>query len=282
MKIYREALRLHAEGYGCKMIARILSVSPSTVGDWIKGRYSPYGPRPPELPPPRHKPGPKPVELKPTPELAYVIGAVLGDGYASRRGYSFAITLRAKDREFVEEFARFMSNVLGGRVRVALERSRGRFYAGAYSRALYEVLKKPPQINKLRPYIEHCTNCTAAFIRGFADAEGSIDHRFGVRIFNTNIELLRYVQRLLARLDIETTGPRLKTLRGTILRDLRAGKTYLRRRDIYLIRVRAKSIPRFYEEVGFTIRRKQARPEQCLKRKRKPLPQPFPSIQAFI
>jgi hypothetical protein len=48
--------------------------------------------------------------LKPSEELAYVIGAVLGDGYAHMRrlaikGYSDSIIgLEARDREFVEEF----------------------------------------------------------------------------------------------------------------------------------------------------------------------------------
>ena len=45
------------------------------------------------------------------------------------------------------------------------------------SQTLYELLRKPVDLDRLRRYIEHCERCVAAFIRGFADSEGSIDKR---------------------------------------------------------------------------------------------------------
>jgi len=84
-------------------------ISKSYISYWIRGVHSPYnGRRIPSL-----------ELLKPSEELAYVRGVKVGDGYAYRRrrtikGYNPVwIGLRAKDREFVEEFARCLAKVLG-------------------------------------------------------------------------------------------------------------------------------------------------------------------------
>ncbi len=71
---------------------------------------------------------------------------------------------------------------------------RGMYNARACCRALYEIVKKPTNIGKLKPYIEHCTSCTAAFLRGFTDSEGSVHTYKGtICITNTNLKLLKYV-----------------------------------------------------------------------------------------
>jgi intein-encoded DNA endonuclease-like protein len=69
-------------------------ISKSSISEWLRGMHSPYdGRRIPSL-----------VFLEPSEELAYVIGVVLGDGYAYRRrrtikGYSDGIIgLEARDR----------------------------------------------------------------------------------------------------------------------------------------------------------------------------------------
>jgi intein-encoded DNA endonuclease-like protein len=124
-----------------------------------------------------------PLELlKPSEELAYVIGVKVGDGYVGkksrvRKGYNYVwIGLKARDREFVEEFARCLAKVLGRRqIRPRYVKSSGRYVVEAESKTLYELLKKPVDLDRLRRYIEHCGRCVAAFIRGFADSEGSVD-----------------------------------------------------------------------------------------------------------
>lgn len=59
---------------------------------------------------------------------------------------------------------------------------------------LYKFLDRPWQ--KLEPYIEHCKDCVAAFLRAFFDGEGSICGR-NLNIYNTDKALLLYIQRLL-------------------------------------------------------------------------------------
>jgi intein-encoded DNA endonuclease-like protein len=249
----------------------------SHINYWLRGVHSPYnGRRIPSL-----------ELLKPSEELAYVIGVKVGDGYVGkksrvRKGYNPVwIGLKAKDREFVEEFAGCLAKVLGRKqIRPRFRDDVGKYVVEVGSKTLYELLKKPVDLDRLKKYIEHCERCMAAFIRGFADSEGSVDKNGKIIIYNTNIELLRYVIVLLKRLDVESTGPKLNTRRGTIIHDPRTGKKYVTNMDCYRIYIRSRSSVSFYKHVGFTIRRKQIRLENYVKRTtRMPTPPPnhFPA-----
>jgi intein-encoded DNA endonuclease-like protein len=97
----------------------------------------------------------------------------------------------------------------------------------------------------------------AAFLRGFADSEGSINKRGHIFIFKTDPRLLTYVKDLLERLNIESTGPRIRVRRGTVVRDPRTVKRYPRNKDEYYIYIRKSSCTNFYRHVSFTITKKQ-------------------------
>jgi hypothetical protein len=81
------------------------------------------------------------------------------------------------------------------------------------------------------------------------------------------------------RLGIESTGPKLHYLRGTIFYDPRTGKQYTHNKDAYVIYIRASSNTNFYRYVGFAMTRRQARLENYVKRNTgaPTLPQPFPN-----
>jgi len=197
--IFDEVRRLYREGLGYKRVRKELlrrfefAVPLSTIACWVRGIHTPFGPMPALRP--NHYP--HRVDLKPSPELAYVIGVVLGDGYVCRTGYNYLCCLMVKDREFVEEFARSLSVVLGRPVRVTLYKPRGRYTVQIRSRELYELLRKPRDTLRLKDYIEHCTRCIAAFLRGLCDAEGSVDINLGnIYIANSNLKLLKYIQGL--------------------------------------------------------------------------------------
>ncbi|MCL7390373.1 MAG: hypothetical protein LZ173_10680, partial [Thaumarchaeota archaeon] len=249
-------------------------ISKSSISEWLRGVHSPYnGRRIPSL-----------ELLKPSEELAYVIGVALGDGYAYRRrrtikGYSdIVVGLKARDREFVEEFGRCLAEVLGRRpIRPRYRDDVGKYIVEVESKTLYELLKKPVELDRLKKYIEHCERCVAAFIRGFADSEGCVNKIDQIRIYNTDLRLLTYVKDLLKRLNIESTGPKLHTRRGTAIRDPKTGKQYPRNKDVYYIYVRVSSNEYFYRHVGFTIGRKQTRLEEYAKRRPNPFPILFPS-----
>ncbi len=284
LEIYREALRLHVEGYRCKEIAKMMSVSPSTVREWIAGKYSPYGPKPP-LPLPAPRPSthhPRRINLEPSVELAYIIGVVLGDGTATHDGnYGKVIALRAKDEEFVREFARCLTKALGREnpVKVWFWKTQKLFAAKAYSVALYRLLHKPVDLGRLRPFIEHCEECMAAFLRGFADSEGSVSEYGFIEIFNTDEELLSYVKELLNRLGIEATGPHLRFRAGKPIYDPK-GRIYRLKRDFYKLQTRTCSAALFYQKIGLTITRKRQKLERYLS-KHKPL-LPTPSLYLYV
>jgi intein-encoded DNA endonuclease-like protein len=131
-----------------------------------------------------------------------VIGVVLGDGYPKlkrrvRKVYNdVIIRLEAKDKEFVEEFARCLAKVLGRRqIRPRYVKSSGRYVVEAESKTLYVLLKKPVDLERLKKYIEHCERCMAALLRGFADSEGSVNKRGYIFILNTDLRLLTYMLR---------------------------------------------------------------------------------------
>jgi intein-encoded DNA endonuclease-like protein len=165
-------------------------ISKSHISYWIRGVHSPYnGRRIPSM-----------ELLRPSEELAYVIGVVLDDGYVKkksrvRKGYNdVIIRLEAKDKEF----ARCLAKVLGRRpIKPRYRDNIERYVVEAESKTPYELLRKPIGLDRIKKYIEHCERCVAAFLRGFADSEGSIDKRGHIHVYNTNIELLIYVKELL-------------------------------------------------------------------------------------
>jgi intein-encoded DNA endonuclease-like protein len=115
IKLYDDIVALRRGGLTYKgIIGEIyrryeVRLSKSHISYWIRGAHNPYnGRRISSL-----------ELLKPSEELAYVIGAKVGDGYVSkksrvRKGYNdVMIGLKAKDKEFVEEFDRCLAKVLG-------------------------------------------------------------------------------------------------------------------------------------------------------------------------
>jgi intein-encoded DNA endonuclease-like protein len=201
--------------------------------------------------------------LEPSEDLGYVIGVRLGDGYTYEKSRSYVIGLKAKDKEFVEEFGRRLGNILGRRP-IRPWKDTKTYTVKAASKTLYELLRKPVDLKRIRKYVEHCKKCTAAFLRGLFDSEGCVSKNGYIYLHNTNYELLVYAQRLLRRFGIESTGPWPSTKKGTT-KYIR-GKRYKTNEDCYYIYIRAESLPKFYRFIGFTIRRKQKRLEEYLRR----------------
>jgi intein-encoded DNA endonuclease-like protein len=115
---------------------------------------------------------PSPELLKPSEDLAYMIGVCLGDGYTYENSAGYIIRLQAKDKEFVEEFGRCLGNVLRRKPIRPLKDARRTYAVVATSKTLYELLKKPVDLKRIKKYVEHCKKCTAAFLRGLFDSDG--------------------------------------------------------------------------------------------------------------
>ncbi|MEM1979893.1 MAG: LAGLIDADG family homing endonuclease [Candidatus Caldarchaeum sp.] len=207
--------------------------------------------------------------LMPSEDLAFVIGAVIGDGTTKRtKSGDFVMMFRVKDKEFAEEFSKRIANVLGRQALKPRVLKDGRWAIEIKSKILYELLKKPIDIERIRPFVEHCEKCVGAFIRGFFDAEGIVRKDGTMTVVNTDFNLLLYVRDLLRKINVETTSePKLHTPAGTSVRG-RNGKVYKTRKDLYYLQIRKSSNENFYDMVGFTIDRKRKRLEEYLRRRK--------------
>jgi intein-encoded DNA endonuclease-like protein len=266
IKLYNDVVALRRSGLTYRgIIGEVwrkygVRLSKSHISYWIRGIHNPHnGRRIPSL-----------ELLEPSEALAYLIGAVLGDGYPKikrrfRKGYRHTIIrFEAVDREFVEEVARCIAAVLN-RTPPTLKIRKGtkKYFIEVESKTLWELLKKPVDLERLRKYIEHCEKCMAAFLRGFFDAEGCVSKSGYILAFNTNYEVLTYVQGLLKRFGIESTGPRVSRPAGSLIKiDPITGKIYTTKKDCYCIYIRSYCNVNFYNHIGFTILRKQERLER--------------------
>ena len=264
IKMYNDVHKLRKRGLSYTEIRKEIYrkygiwIDTSTISRWLRGVCTPYnGIRIPSL-----------ELLKPSEDLGYVIGVCLGDGYTSENNVldGYVIGLQAKDIEFVEKFGRCLGNVLG-RKPIRPRKYAGTYVAEATSKTLYELLKKPVDLKRIKKYVEHCKKCTAAFLRGLFDSEGCIGKDGHIKLYNTNYEVLVYAQRLLWRyFGIESTGPWPHKQKGTTMHDPRTGKLYKTKKDCYYIYIRTETLPNFYRFIGFTIKRKQKRLEEYLRR----------------
>jgi intein-encoded DNA endonuclease-like protein len=187
IKLYNDVVALRRGGLTYRGIIKEIyrrygvGISKSHISYWLRGVHSPYnGRRIPSL-----------ELLKPSEELAYVIGVKVGDGYtyrvrSVRKGYNYVmIGLEARDREFVEEFGRCLAIVLGRKpIKSIYTNNVAKYYVGVGSKTLYELFRKPVDLDRLKKYIERCERCVAAFIRGFADSEGIVN-KLGYIIIST-------------------------------------------------------------------------------------------------
>lgn len=255
--IHRRAVELGSFGLSySKIIARLFQdfgvrLPKSTVSYWERGLHSPQGRA--------HTFAPSP-----TPELAYVIGVEKGNGSLNIRHKqsNYRIRLQSIDVEFVKEFDRYLSQVLNSH-RHALWTGAGRneTHVEASSFLLLRFLQRP--FEELKPFIEHCAQCSAAFPRGFFDSEGCVDKSGSTTAYNCDVGLLKYIQHLLAKVfDMGTTGPHLQSRKGSLI--VRRGRTYRRNSDCFAIRVGNRFRLQFLEKVGLTIARKNSRLRRIL------------------
>ncbi|MGA2971053.1 MAG: LAGLIDADG family homing endonuclease [Candidatus Bathyarchaeia archaeon] len=253
LQLYQEAMQLRtARGWGYRRIAKALSaahaidVPKGTVSNWLLGRHNPAG----RL----HRY----FEAIPSPELSYVIGAVLGDGYTAEDRGNGIVAFTNKDRGLLLYYLACLSSVLGAP-------SVGRIAMGRYGvskaiincRLLVILLRKP--LPKLAPFIERYP---APFIRGFFDAEGSSiitvnrgNLTAGVSASNTDVRLLRYISRLLRdRFHIHSSIRVARKPWRTVIH----GKPVQFKKIVFALRVRRiRDVQVFASKIGFASARKQ-------------------------
>jgi hypothetical protein len=141
-----------------------------------------------------------------TPDLAYILGVLKGDGcvYEHRRGAD--IKLVTKDYVFAKSFAEALTRI-GLSPRIYLESNKHSLGRGVYfrveasSKAFYIWYKSL----SLKDIEDMLTNqeLVASFIRGFYESEGSYNKsEHYIHIYNTDMELIEMCQRLLQKLGL--------------------------------------------------------------------------------
>lgn len=198
---------------------------------------------------------PNPWSPSPTPDLAYVLGVLKGDGHVRRNGQSFG--LNCNDESFALAFIAALEKI-GLRPKNKFYRQQwyvwdcnkdfADWYLGLDLAALEEYVESPEMAR--------------AFITGFYDSEGSLErtnHQKGynhhaIVFWNSDRGLLELTQRLLAQCSLHSVlGLSHKQGRQSMYK----GKTIISRKDGYRLGIyRQAHVDRFLREIGSNIQRK--------------------------
>ncbi len=223
MKLYDEVHRLRNLGLSYNQIIKMIQenynerIWKSHISCWLRDVHNPYGNILITF-----------EDIKPSKELAFIISDVAGDGTTRiiEKKYDYTIRLTSKDLEHVMEFARCLEVVTGSKPYIGKQKN-GLYVVEGYSKTLYELLKKPLDIDRLRYYIEYSVETIVAFLRAFFDSEGCVEKNGNILVYNTDLRILNYVKELLLKLKIEVTGPHLGIKKGAPI--------YNRKRERHII-----------------------------------------------
>jgi intein-encoded DNA endonuclease-like protein len=258
MRIYDDVLRLYEEGLSHTQIQKRIyekygkRLFQPTISHWINGKHNPLGKV-------------NKFDEKSSPELAYVIGVILSDGYKYFDSKGYLLRLAVNDREYAEEFGKCLAKVLGKRniYKPFWNENLKQWVVKGCSILLYKFLDKP--LEELKPYIEYSKETVASFLRALFDGDGFIHkNKRTLKLFNINEKLLVYVQYLLKEyFDINSTLC-LEKRRGSI-EHFPNGKIAKTTENYYSIYIHVNSLLNFYRHIGFTIKRKQQRLIKAIK-----------------
>ena len=254
--LHQQVQNLQKEGYKRGEILKKLNLSESLYSTWVYHGHKPYGC----------------LEIKPTAELAWLIGAVLGDGnkcscvvkgWQGRKYPHYEVRLKSVDYEFVYRFAEYMAKIAERKNPYAISLKQGKYYTTSCQiSSVFHFFNQP--IEKLKPFIEAYP---ADFIRGFADSEGScvVSEKgkypeISIKIRNQLLSILEYIGALLKRLGVKHTIG-IDAKQGDPAKD-----NTVKNKNVYALRITKQSaIIKYGEQIGFTIRRKVAKINRALK-----------------
>lgn len=240
--IYPKARELRQKGLSFSSIASLLDIPESTVYGWLAKNKVPNRP---------YNQGSPEMLSKLSPDLAYVIGVMHGDGFV--RPSVNSISLTVKDWEFCSNFKEKLERWAGiSCTQITRRKCDGLWNVSLSSKAVCDIIVNFNLTNLLTCH----RGIKANFLRGLYDSEGSIiasklhDRRISERriyLYSTNKGLLELVKRLLNDFDIFSSL--FKQPKCT---------SHIGRKDVFMLKIRRKdSIKKFYEAIGFSIERKQ-------------------------
>jgi len=154
-----------------------------------------------------------------SPDLAYVLGALLGDGCSDR--YEKRITLSVKDEEFADRFAKALRRMGIGVYR----RFKDGFYHVVGNSLTFHKWLENLSLESLKGIVN---SYPIDFLKGFFDAEGSFivatkTRQLFCKIHNTREDLIELIKETIVRLGFQ------------VRKEVRRYK--LNRKDLYILSI---------------------------------------------
>lgn len=177
-----------------------------------------------------------------TPEKAYVLGVLAGDGYINNEVVRLEIR---KDVEFIEEFSRCVEDIYGRGYKHSYYARRNTYVFSASSGIICADLNRYGRFKtfewKAPNAILHTRNrhIISNYLKGLFDSEGSVS-KYDITFSSSSKKGIWDVQALLLKLGIRS-------------------KIYQRKNHFVLRIGRRENVHKFKELVGFTIKRKMER-----------------------
>ena len=242
--------RKEKKAHGIVKISKITGIPKDTIRDWIYRGVKPKRLRKTKILPQEAK--------RLSPELAYILGVVEGDGClckAKRRSlpgenYDYVLTLGVTDKDFAEYFSKQVKKWCFFQPYMAKYPQSGMGTKDVYvvrlrSKDAYEFLSN----FDLNTILESDEKIKGMFLKGFYDSEGHVTKNKkgrSVIVGVTNLRIIKLVERLLETMNIRTSGLKQRNIEGY-------KKFYL------LYASSTKALELFRDKIGFSIKRKQDR-----------------------
>ncbi|MBL7147607.1 MAG: hypothetical protein ISS82_02170 [Nanoarchaeota archaeon] len=192
-----------------------------------------------------------------TPEKAYILGVLCGDGWISYGNRMYTIGLRCIDKDFVEEFRRNIKIVYGVNCKIRSVQPRKKNWSNQYVSCLFSKLACEDILSygcfkghnwRVPTEILNSKNIglIGNFLRGFYDSEGHVNSRwYTLKATTSNKEGFLEILGLLKKLKIHYI---------TKLKKHRNKKYKI---GLEVLITGSDSYKKFKEYVGFSIKRKQ-------------------------
>ncbi|MFA5175755.1 MAG: LAGLIDADG family homing endonuclease [Candidatus Nanoarchaeia archaeon] len=246
---YKKAFDLRKEGFTYNEIKEKLNLlSLNAAYGWIKKRNLPRGSFLSS------------DAKKLSPELAYILGVIQGDGYVSISRTKGCAKLEAKDKDFVKNFKNKLSKWSGQKSYFNLRKDRNLYTATLNSLRASQFLKDFNIYNLSNTK----KDIKISFLRGLFDSEGGVSGynlstprtatRF-IAFYNTDKDLIFLVKNML-----ESLGIRVQNI------DKRIKSGFSTNTLLFRLRIGGKeNLEKFNNTIRFSIKRKNKKLEEVLR-----------------
>jgi intein-encoded DNA endonuclease-like protein len=188
------------------------------------------------------------VDRKRLREIAYLAGVVDSDGWLRVNGEHYEVNLGSTDEDFINAFVEDVTAVTRKKPWVYKRNIKPHFHNGVLIKSnkplIVATIVSKELYHTLKNSDNYVSQCPEAYIKGFADGDGSIRRKvwgFEIGFFNKDKVKLERVKWLLQKLGIESTNIRLHC---------KATGTY----GFYI--TRRSEVTKYMQRIGFSIKRK--------------------------